>query len=129
MQIQGRNFELNIGGVEISAREAGLFMFMHLADAFIQSDLQMPRMRKSLTIVVYRGWSPSNSRCVDGTGRTLLTQTWSNTEVFYCQPGPHQNYRMMHQIWKNLRSQKVCVISPSLGVLLPLCRVKPSPIW
>ena len=31
--------------------------------------------------VGYKGWSPSNSLCVDGTGRTLLTQTWSNTEL------------------------------------------------
>ena len=32
--------------------------------------------------VVYWGWSPSNSLCVDDAGRTLLTQTWSNTETF-----------------------------------------------
>ena len=33
-------------------------------------------------VVVYWGWSPSNSLCVDDAGRTLLTQTWSNTETF-----------------------------------------------
>jgi len=55
--------------------------------------------------VVYEGWSPSNSLCVDGIGRTLLTQTWSNTETFYCQPG--QTYRMMHQTWRDLQSPKV----------------------
>ena len=48
------------------------------------------------TCVVYWGRSPSNSLCVDDAGRTLLTQTWLNTETFYCQPGPNQNYRMTH---------------------------------
>ena len=48
-----------------------------------------------------------DGRCVDGAGRTLLTQTWSNTETFYCQPGLCQNYKVMHQIWRDLQSPKV----------------------
>ena len=43
--------------------------------------------------VMYWGWSPSNSLWVDDAGRTLLTQTWSNTETFIVN---HVwNYRMM----------------------------------
>ena len=56
------------------------------------------------TTVVYWGWSPSNSLCVDDAGRTLLTQSWSNTETFIVNQVRVRITDLMHQVWRDVSS-------------------------
>ena len=68
--------------------------------------------------VVYWGWSPSNSLCVDDAGRTLLTQSWSNTETF-----------IVNQV--RIRITELCVslercVKPGFPKISDLLRVRSS---
>ena len=53
---------------------------------------------------MYWGWSPSNSLCVDDAGRTLLTQTWSNTETFIVN-----QVRIISELQNDASSLERCV--------------------
>ena len=69
-----------------------------------------------------------NSRCVDGTGRTLLTQAWLNTETFIANQ-VHIRITEWCMSGKILKAQMPMQSLPHWGVLLSLSRVKPSRFW
>ena len=86
------------------------------------SRTEKKQLKEQLKLVVYEGWSPSNSRCVDGTGRTLLTQTWSNTEVFYWSQNDASNLE------RSLKPKSLCHLSITGGASLLIYWVKPFPM-